>query len=83
MTCSSETRARETIGSSNAFSPATYLANLRTLCTRTEKQNEKQNDPKRAIRLFFKSRGDPQMTEIFVSGTEVFSNAKMTETPYE
>ena len=23
------------------------------------------------------------MTEIFVSGTEVFSDAKMTETPYE
>ena len=23
------------------------------------------------------------MTEIFVSGTEVFSHAKMTETPYE
>ena len=24
-----------------------------------------------------------QMTEMFVSGTEVFSDAKMTETPYE
>ena len=32
---------------------------------------------------FFKYRGDRQMTEIFVSGTEVFSDAKMTETPYE
>ena len=35
------------------------------------------------IRNFFKSRGDRQMTEIFVSGTEVFSDAKTTETPYE
>ena len=32
---------------------------------------------------FFKSPGDRQMTEIFVSGTEVFSDAKMTETPYQ
>ena len=32
---------------------------------------------------FFLSRGDRQMTEIFVSGTEVFSDAKMTETSYE
>ena len=31
----------------------------------------------------FLYRGDRQMTEIFVSGTEVFSDAKMTETPYE
>ena len=36
------------------------------------------------IRIFVcKYRGDRQMTEIFVSGTEVFSDAKMTETPYE
>ena len=35
------------------------------------------------IRFFLKSRGDRQMTEIFVSGTEVFSDVKMTETPYE
>ena len=27
---------------------------------------------------FFKYRGNGQMTEIFVSGTEVFSDAKMT-----
>ena len=33
--------------------------------------------------FFFKPRGDRQMTEILVSGTEVFSDAKMTETPYE
>ena len=32
---------------------------------------------------FFLYRGDRQLTEIFVSGTEVFSDAKMTETPYE
>ena len=32
---------------------------------------------------FFKSRCDREMTEIFVSGTEVSSDAKMTETPYE
>ena len=31
----------------------------------------------------FLYRGDRQMTEIFVSGTEVFSDAKMTESPYE
>ena len=30
-----------------------------------------------------KYRCDRQMTEIIVSGTEVFSDAKMTETPYE
>ena len=35
------------------------------------------------ICIFFKFWGDRQMTEIFVSGTEVFSDAKMTETPYE
>ena len=35
------------------------------------------------IRNFFVSRGERQLTEIFVSGTEVFSDAKMTETPYE
>ena len=32
---------------------------------------------------FFISRGDRQLTEIFVSGTEVFSDGKMTESPYE
>ena len=32
---------------------------------------------------FFKYRDDGQMTEMLVSGTEVFSDAKMTETPYE
>ena len=32
---------------------------------------------------FFLYRGDRQMTEVFVSGTEVFSDAKMTESPYE
>ena len=31
----------------------------------------------------FLYRGDRQMTAIFVSGTEVFSDAKMTESPYE
>ena len=35
------------------------------------------------VRTFFFSQSDRQMTEIFVSGTEVFSHAKMTETPYE
>ena len=35
------------------------------------------------VRNFFLSRSDSQMTEIFVSGTEVSSHAKMTETPYE
>ena len=34
------------------------------------------------IRYFF-YRGDRQMTEIFVSGTEVFRDAKMMESPYE
>ena len=33
--------------------------------------------------FFVYSRGDRQMTEISVSGTDVFSDAKMTETPYE
>ena len=33
--------------------------------------------------LFFIYRGDRQMTEIFVSGTEVLSDVKMTESPYE
>ena len=33
--------------------------------------------------VFFNFRGDRQMTEIFVSGTEVFSDSKMTKTPYE
>ena len=33
--------------------------------------------------IFFFFRGDRQMTEIFVSGTEVFSDSKMTKTPYE
>ena len=28
-------------------------------------------------------RGDRQMTEIFVSVTEVFSEVEMTESPYE
>ena len=32
---------------------------------------------------FFLSQGDRQMMEDFVSGTKVFSNAKMTETQYE
>ena len=32
---------------------------------------------------FLKSRRDHQMTEIFFSGTEVFGDAKMTESPYE
>ena len=32
---------------------------------------------------FFLYRGDRQMTEISNSGTEVFSDAKMTESPYE
>ena len=32
---------------------------------------------------FFLYRGDRQMTEIFVSWTEVFNDAKMTECPYE
>ena len=32
---------------------------------------------------FLKSRSDRQMTEIFVSWTEVFSDVEMTETPYE
>ena len=40
-------------------------------------------DEEKKIRNFFKYRGDRQMTEIFVSGTEVFSDAKMTETTYE
>ena len=35
------------------------------------------------IHNFFYSRDDHQMTEIFVSVMEVFSDAKMTETPYE
>ena len=35
------------------------------------------------LRNFFNYPCDRQMTEIFVSGTEVFSDAKMTETPYE
>ena len=35
------------------------------------------------MQIFFKYRGGRQMTEIFVSGTEVFNDAKMTETPYE
>ena len=36
--------------------------------------------------LFIRSvfpQGDRQMTEIFVSGTEVFRDVKMTESPYE
>ena len=35
------------------------------------------------ISNIFYSRDDCQMTEIFVSGTEVFSDVKMTETPYD
>ena len=37
----------------------------------------------RGLSNIFLSRGDRQMTEIFVSGTEIFSDAKMTESPYE
>ena len=40
-------------------------------------------DCQKYMQCFFKSRVDHQMTEIFVSGTEVFSDVKMTETPYE
>ena len=35
------------------------------------------------ISSFFSFRGDRQMMEIFVSGTQVFSHTKMTESPYE
>ena len=88
----SGTNARETIGCCHAFSPLRpWIANLRTLCTRGETKCQKGAKirlscryrlPKN-IQFFFKNRGDRQMTEIFVTGTEVFSDAKMTETPYE
>ena len=83
--------ARETIGFGHAFSSATYLSRqpdyLRTLCTRGEKKcpNRSENwvASLQFYAIFFKSPGDRQMTEMFVSGTEVCSDAKMTETPYE
>ena len=63
---------------------------LRTLCTRRATQCRKSGKwgcvftiDCQKIRNYFNSRDDCQMTEIFVSGTEVFSDAKMTETPYE
>ena len=60
-------------------------------CAPAEKKNVERRENEVAFSLliakkicnFFKSRDDRQMTEISVSGTEVFSDAKMTETPYE
>ena len=66
MTCSSETRARETIGSRQP-----HVSPILERCAPAKRNKMRNKMPN-----FFLSRGDPQMTEIFVSGTEVFSNAK-------
>ena len=88
----SGTRARKTVGCSHAFSLTSnhiIISPNIDRCAPAEKQNvEKARNlgwifTIDCIYAIFLSRGDRQMTEIFVSGTEVFSGAKMTETPYE
>ena len=67
------------------------VANHRSLCVQRRNKNDEmaQMFPRfftlddQKYTHFFLYRGDRQMTEIFVSGTEVFSDAKMTESPYE
>ena len=85
--------AHETIHDiySQAFSLTTDLVKYRPLCIIGETQcwnGAKMSLSFRSwllkyIRNFVLSRDVHQMTEIFVSGTEVFSDAKMTEYPYE